>query len=180
MTPRKSMQSLSLALLATLTLGTGAASAAGSSCLPASPTPAQAQHQSLLPQDRAAPLAMSPEMMQHMARIEQALRNGEISAAQAGRLMRQQWELAQFQRGFLAGAPAMPDPAPRIVGPSREQLARACVLVDNVGASLAPLGGMAINGMQTGMQTATTVMRALMKEAEKLLREDLHPDKYAL
>ncbi len=180
MTPRKSMQSLTLALLATLTLGTGAASAAGGSCLLASPAPAQSQHQWMMPQDRAAPLAMSPEMMQHMARIEQALRNGEISAAQAGRLMRQQWELAQFQRGFLEGARGMSDMAPRITGPSGEQPARACELVDNVGASLAPLGSMAISGMQTGMQTATAVMRALMKEAEKLLREEHHPDGYAL
>lgn len=180
MTPRKSMQSLSLVLLATLTLSTGAANAAGNACLFGAPAQAQAPQNRMMPQDMASDLPMTQEMLQRMARIEQALRNGEISAAQAGRLMRQQWELAQFQRGFLESARVMPHPGPRIAGPSREQLASACELVDNLGTSLAPLGGMAISGMQTGMQTAATVMRALMKEAEKLLREGIAKDEFAL
>ncbi len=87
-----------------------------------------------------------------MAKIDTALRNGQITPYEAGRLMRQQWEMAQFQRGFLETAPTTKGSG-------------GCG--SNLGVDLAPLGEMA----KSGMQTASTLMRALMKETERLVQE---------
>jgi hypothetical protein len=109
-----------------------------------------------------------------MARIEMALRNGQITPFEAGQLMRQQWDMAQaaqemtqFQRGFMAnGKPSV-------------QAAKTggCGLGPDLGAKLGPLvGDMAKNGMET----ASTVMRALMRETERLLQEQMPADKSEL
>lgn len=144
---RKTLASLGLA---TLTLGVGVAQAEGRSCLfdpPAQATTPLAGN--FAPQGHALP----PEARQHMARIEMALRNGEITPFEAGRLMRQQMELAQFRQGFLtAGQP---------------ESKRGCGLGSDLGASLAPLGGMAMSSMET----ASSLMRTLMREAERLIQE---------
>lgn len=93
---------------------------------------------------------------QQMARIEMALRGGQITPYEAGRLMRQQMEmaqLAQFRQGFLAAG--------------QPEAKRGCALGSDLGASLAPLGGMAMSGMET----ASSLMRTLMREAERLIQE---------
>lgn len=175
MTTRKPSPSLTLAILTTLTLAAGAANADGRSCLFDAPPRAQAPRVEAILPDASVDMQVPPEVMQRMARIDQALRGGQITALQAGRLMRQQWELAQFRRGFLDGGQPTPAMAPRAT-----QGAGGCNLIGDLGTTLAPLGGMAMNGMQTGMQTATTVMRALMREAEKLMREEAARDGLAL
>lgn len=129
------MKTPTLALAAFLSLTAGAAQADGRSCLFDPPAARQ-----MVPAD--------------MGKIEAALRSGQITPYEAGHLMRQQWEIAQFQRGFLEGAPA-----------SRT----ACA--SSTGIDLAPLGDMAGSMAKNGMQTATTVMRALMRETERLIRE---------
>ena len=178
MTTRKSSPSLALAILATLTLAAGAANAEGRSCLFDAPRAQAPRVEAILP-DASVDMQMPPEVMQRMAQIDQALRGGQITALQAGRLMRQQWELAQFRRGFIDGGQSATAMAPRLA-PRATQGAGACNLIGDLGSTLAPLGGMAVNGMQTGMQTATTVMRALMREAEKLMREEAAQDGFAL
>jgi hypothetical protein len=137
-----------LALIAFLSLAAGAAQADNRSCPLDSPAPAARQ---------AAPFDMN--------RIEAALQSGQITPYEAGRLMRQQWELAQFQRGFLEGA----QPARRNAV-AREE---GCGL--GAGIDLAPLGDMAgtVAGSmaKNGIQTATKVMRALMREGERLIQD---------
>jgi hypothetical protein len=97
-----------------------------------------------------------------MDRIEQALREGRITPYQAGQLMRQQWEIAQFQRGFLGSAP-----------PARTG---GCGLNSDLAAKLAPLGDMA----KSGMQTASSLMRALMRETERLMEKPASLDESRL
>lgn len=137
-----------LALVAFLSLAAGAAQANNRSCPLDPPAPTARQ---------SAPIDMS--------RIEAAVRGGQITPYEAGRLMRQQWEIAQFQRGFLEGA----QPAPRNAV-AREE---GCGL--GAGIDLAPLSDMAGNVAgsmaKNGMQTATKVMRALMREGERLIQE---------
>ena len=130
-----------LALVAFLSLAAGAAQAGG--CPLDSPAPAARQ---MMPVD--------------MGRIEAALRSGQITPYEAGRLMRQQWEIAQFQRGFLEG-----DQAPR--GAMR---GGGCGGSD-LSINLAPLGDMAGTMAKNGVQTAGKVMRALMRETERLIQE---------
>jgi hypothetical protein len=130
-----------LALVAFLSLAAGAAQADNRSCLLDQPAPAARQR---------VPVEMS--------KIEAALRSGQITPYEAGRLMRQQWEVAQFQRGFLEG-----DQAPRAA-------ASGCGGSD-LSINLAPLGDMAGTMAKNGMQTATKVMRALMRETERLIKE---------
>jgi hypothetical protein len=149
-----SRKPLVVAALASLMLSAGLAQADGRSCLFDSPAPqagATSQMQ-VYPQ----------EIRQQMARIESALRNGQITPFEAGQLMRQQWDMAQemtqFQRGFMAN------------GKPSAQAAKTggCGLGPDLGAKLGPLvGDMAKNGMET----ASTVMRALMRETERLLQE---------
>ncbi|MDP2431980.1 MAG: hypothetical protein Q8O33_08100 [Pseudomonadota bacterium] len=157
------MKTLTLALVAFLSLAAGAAQADNRSCLFDSPTPSAVQ-------TAPAPGAMPGARMNRprgdmgkteMGNIETALRSGQITPYEAGRLMRQQWEIAQFQRGFLEGAqPARSNPVVREEG---------CGL--GAGIDLAPLGDMAGSMAKNGMQTATKVMRALMRETERLIRE---------
>ncbi|MBI5330785.1 MAG: hypothetical protein HZB71_09245 [Betaproteobacteria bacterium] len=125
-----------LALVAALSLSAGAAQADARTC----------------PLDAPAPTARQT-IPAEMARIEAALRSGQLTPYEAGRQMRQQWEMAQFQRGFLEPAAAA---APRAGGCN-----------SGLGVDLAPLGEMA----KSGMQTASTLMRALMKETERLVQE---------
>jgi len=161
------MKTPTLALVAFLSLAAGAAQADNRSCLFDSPTPSAVQ-------TAPAPGTMPGARMNRprgdmgkteMGNIEAALRSGQITPYEAGRLMRQQWEIAQFQRGFLEGAqPARSNPVVREEG---------CGL--GAGIDLAPLSDMAGNVAgsmaKNGMQTATKVMRALMRETERLIRE---------
>lgn len=158
MKSRTTMKTLGLCALAMLTLNAGAAQADGRSCLFDPPAPNAAPNTA--PQSGAfvpgagQAFAYPQEVRQQMARIEMALRNGQITPFEAGQLMRQQWEIAQFQRGFLAsGQPARPGGC-GLIGP-------------DLAEKLVPLGDMA----KSGMQTAATLMRALMRETERLLRE---------
>jgi len=136
-----------LALVAFLSLTAGAAQAEGRNCLFDQPAPAARQ---MVPAD--------------MNKIEAALRNGQITPYEAGRLMRQQWEMAQFQRGFLEGVQASRSSVPA-------SGSGGCGLGSALGLDLAPLGDMASSMAKNGMQTATTVMRALMRETERLIQE---------
>lgn len=111
----------------------------------------EAAPRSTCPLSQAAPAAPAVSAAD-MARIDSALRAGRITPYEAGRLMRQQWELAQFQRGFLE---ATPGAAPAAGGCGGGNL------------DLSPLGDMA----RSGMQTASTLMRALIKETERLVQD---------
>ena len=135
---KSSLTSLSLALL--LSAGFGIAQAA-----PAD----EAAPRTSCPLSQSAAPAVSPA---DMARIDAALQAGRITPYEAGRLMRQQWELAQFQRGFLEGTPGA---APAAGGCGSGNI------------DLKPLGDMA----RSGMQTASTLMRALIKETERLVQD---------
>jgi hypothetical protein len=132
-----------LALVAALALFAGAAQAENRSCLTDPPAPAARQ---------IAPAEMS--------KIESALRAGQITPYEAGRLMRQQWELLQFQRGFLGADPA--------VGRGSGGCGLGAIGSD---IDLAPLRAMARDMAKNGMQTATTVLRVIQKEAERLIQE---------
>lgn len=157
------MKTPTLAIIAFLSLAAGAAQADNRSCLFDSPAPAAAQTAPAFGAMPGARMNMPRGEMgkAEMGNIETALRGGQITPYEAGRLMRQQWEIAQFQRGFLEGAqPARGNPAAREEG---------CGLGSNI--DLAPLGDMAGSVAKNGMQTATKVMRALMRETERLIRE---------
>lgn len=157
-----SRKPLVIAALAGVMLSAGLAQADGRSCLFDSPASQASAVQ---------PSAFPQEIRQQMARIETAMRNGQITPFEAGQLMRQQWDMAQemtqFQRGFMAnGKPSAP--AARTGG---------CGLGSDLGAKIGPLvGDMARNGMET----ASTVMRALMRETERLLQDELPADKSEL
>jgi hypothetical protein len=125
--------------------------------------------------------SMEARLNQQMERIEQGLRSGEISPMQAGKMMREQWEAVQFQRGFLEGSRAAGMGMMGGLG-GMGGMANAgggsCNLMQGIdakqlAAKVAPVvGGMAAEGMQT----ATTVMRALAREAQKLIREEASVD----
>lgn len=160
-----SRKPLLIAALAGVMLSAGLAQADGRSCLFDSPaSQASSVQPPVYPQD----------VRQQMARIEMAMRNGQITPFEAGQLMRQQWDMAQaaqemtqFQRGFMAnGKPA-----------TQASKTGGCGLGPDLGAKLGPLvGDMAKNGMET----ASTVMRALMRETERLLQEQTPADKSEL
>lgn len=130
-----------LAIVAFLSLAAGTSQAAGPAC----------------PTNQAAPAAQQMPPID-MGKIESALRSGQISPYEAGRLMRQQWEMGQFQRGFQEGG----QPA---------QAAGGC----NLGAAdgdLGELAGKVAGSMaKNGIHTATKVMRALLRETERLVEE---------
>jgi hypothetical protein len=79
-------------------------------------------------------------------RIEAGLRSGQLTPYEAGRLMRMQWEMEQFRNGFLAGGTPVQ--------------AQSC-------SSRPDLGAMAASGMET----ASSVMRAIMKEAVRIFQD---------
>jgi hypothetical protein len=135
------LTSLTLALLLSTAFGVAQAAPADQ------PAP-----QSSCPLSQKAAPAMPSASAEEMARIEAALRAGRITPYEAGRLMRQQWEMAQFQRGFLEGAPGVTRTPGGCGGGSLD---------------LSAMGDMARNGMQT----ASTLMRALIKETEKLVQD---------
>ena len=132
------MKTPTLAIFALLSLLAGTAQA---ECLPGAPA--------------RQPVAAE------VSKLEAALRGGQITPYEAGRQMRQQWEIAQFQRGFLEGGQA--------VHPGE-----GCGSTLNI--NLAPIGdragSMAGNMAKNGMQTASTLMRALMRETQRLIKEN--------
>jgi hypothetical protein len=153
---------LALAAVSAALMGAGLARADGPSCLLGGGAPkAESSRSGGYPQ----------EVNQQMARIEAALRAGQISPFEAGQLMRQQWEIAQFQRGFLNAGGAN---AGAVAKPTANA---GCALGGDLGAKLGPLmGDMAKNGMET----ASTVMRALRRETERLLQDPAPLDGPAL
>jgi len=160
------VKTLSLCALVSVSLGATLAQADNSSCILGS-SPAQ---QAVAPRVSSgdAGLAMMSQMEarmnQQMERIEQALRSGQITPMQAGKMMREQWEAVQFQRGFMEGNRA----AGAMSGNSSCNLMGSLETRQFVQKMAPVVGGMA----REGMQTATTVMRALAQEAGKLLREE--------
>lgn len=156
MKSRSSLKHLGLGLLAALTLAAGAAQAGNASC----PLERQAQ----APQAGATTFN-APQFQERLRGIEQALREGRISAYDAGRLMRQQWELAQFQQGFLNGGQAAP-----------AATASGACLSSDLAAKIAPLGDMAISNLQS----ASSLMRTFLRETERLISDQMGADKAPL
>lgn len=149
-------------LTALLSLAAGAAQAQGRSCPSESTGPAAGGFSGFSPMS-----SMNQMIPADMAKIESALRAGQISPYQAGQLMRRQWENAQFQRGFQDAAPANAKSDCGNAGGSGGcggGSGGGCLS----GIDLAPLGDMA----KTGLQTAGTVMKALKRETERLLRDE--------
>lgn len=168
------LKTLSLCVLASLSLNVGLAQADNGSCILGSPTSPQVAAPRMNGPDVGNPAMMSQmeaRMNQQLDRIEQALRNGQISPMQAGKMMREQWEAMQFQRGFLEGSKAGGRCAENSAS-GRDGGGDSCALmqgidtrqIKQIAAKLAPvMGSLAAEGMQT----ATTVMRALGREVEK-------------
>lgn len=169
------VKSLSLSALVALSLTAGLAQA--DSCILGATGAQQTMAPRVNSGDTGSAMLgqMEARMNQQMDRIEQGLRNGQISPMQAGKMMREQWEAVQFQRGFLEGSRAAGGMGRQSGGGSS-----SCALIDGADArqfvqKMAPVvGGMA----REGMQTATTVMRALAQEAGKLLREEAPADEW--
>lgn len=154
------LKQLGLGALACLALAAGGAQAGNESCLLDRPMQNSAPQSGAPGGKMDSPFLYSPVFQDKMRQIEQALADGRVSPYEAGRLMRQQMELAQFQQGFLAGGP-LPRGASGAVGHG------GCGLSPELSAKLAPLGDMAISGMQS----AGSLMRTLMRETERLLQE---------
>ena len=154
------VKTLSLCALVSLSLGAGLAQA--DSCLLGSSSQA-APRMSGGDNGTSMMSSMEARMNQQRDRIEQGLRNGQLSPAQAGKMMREQWEALQFQRGFLEGSRS---------GAMERGGGDSCALKQDARELAAKLGPMVGNMAEQGMRTATTVMRALAREAEKLTRED--------
>lgn len=158
------VKTLSLCALISLS-SSGLAQADNSSCLLGSSSPSAAARMNT-PESSTLAMQrlMEDRMNQQLDRIEQSLRNGQISPAQAGKMMREQWELMQFQRSFMDREPG--------TGNLSSSGNNSCGLKQDakeLAAKLAPVVG---NMAAEGMHTATTVMRAIAREAEKLIRED--------
>jgi len=182
------LKTLSLCTLVSLSLGAGLAQADNGSCFLGSASAPQTNPANTFPRmnnsDASAAMmnSMEARLNQQMERIEQGLRTGEISPMQAGKMMREQWEAVQFQRGFLEGSRAAGMGMIGGMGGMGGGMANAgggsCNLMQGIdakqlAAKVAPVvGGMAAEGMQT----ATTVMRALAREAQKLIREEALTD----
>ncbi len=178
------LKTLSLCTLVSLSLGAGLAQADNGSCFFGSASAPQANPANPIPRmnnsDNSAAMmnSMEARLNQQMERIEQGLRSGEISPMQAGKMMREQWEAVQFQRGFLEGSRAAGMGMMGGMGGMANAGGGSCNLMQGIdakqlAAKVAPVvGGMAAEGMQT----ATTVMRALAREAQKLIREEAMAD----
>jgi hypothetical protein len=187
-----SFKTFGLCVLASLSFAAGMAQADNSSCLLGSNN-AAANVTNNATNNAPALNALEARLNQRMEQIEQGLRSGQISPMQAGKMMREQWEAVQFQRGFLEGSRAAGGMNPMAAmggmgggmmggnnagnnacaltqGINAKQLAaKVAPVVKEMAAEMAPVvSGIAVEGVQT----ATTVMRALAREAGKLLRED--------
>lgn len=158
------MKTFRLGALAAFVLGSSLAQADNNSCVLGSNSPVNAQ--AIAPNeaaDQALLSALEARMNQQLDRIEQSLRNGEITAMEAGKLMREQWGVMQYQRGILE--------ASRSGKPAGS--GEGCGIGQNIdakqlAAKLAPVvSSMAVEGVQT----ASMMMRAVAKEAQKMLRE---------
>lgn len=187
MTTTSMLKTLSLCTLVSLSLSAGLAQADNGSCFFGSASAPQANPTNTLPRmnnvDAGAAMmhSMEARLNQQMERIEQGLRSGEISPMQAGKMMREQWEAVQFQRGFLEGSRAAGMGMMGGMG-GMGSMAKAgggsCNLMPGIDAKqLAAKVAPVVSGMAVeGMQTATTVMRALAREAQKLIREEASVD----
>ena len=158
------LKQLCLGAMTAFILSLGLAQADNSTCVLGSNSPVNAQaNASNEAADKAFLSAMEARINQQLDRIEQNLRNGEINPTQAGKLMREQWELMQYQRSNLESNRS----GRTAVG------GQNCGIVDNadakqIAAKLAPVvSSMAVEGMQT----ASMLMQAVAKEAQKMLRE---------
>jgi hypothetical protein len=142
---------LGLCLVSSLTLMSGGARADG--CLSPTTAPLVGPYQ----QAEGLPFvnAVDARLAQDMARIESGLRTGRLTPYQAGRLMRVAWELAQFRRGFMGA----------VGGPGT---GHACTQNPDVVGALAPLVG---NMAKGGIETASSIMRALADEAGRLIQK---------
>lgn len=165
-TSPSTFRNLGLCVLATLALGASIAQADNSSCL------LGRSSGNVAAQPMAA--APTPQFQEQMRLIEQGLREGRVTPYEAGRLMRQQWDMEQFRnqfrQGFLTPTPgASSTPSPAVSPTTRnEGCGLGSLLGNTTGGDLgASLGDMAKNGMQT----AGSLMRSLMREGERLLRE---------
>ncbi len=182
MTPRSPVKTFTIATLTTLLFaaaGPGQANPVEEAAtrlpqLSAKPSEARACARARGSEPRvAAPAApddaaLMAETMARFAAIEQALREGRITAYEAGRLMRWQWDIARFRQGFRDGMQAAPQ-TPATASVEGE----ACLdPLKDLASVLAPLGGLAVNGMQAGMRNAAGMMRALTREVGKLLAEE--------
>ncbi len=176
-----SVKALSLSALVALSLNVGMAQADNGSCLFGSSPQAAASCANNPDTGSAAMMSsMEAHINQQMDRIEQALRNGQISPAQAGSMMREQWEVMQFQRGFMGGGRSSSRCADN-VGVGRNGGGESCALlpgidtrqIKQIAAKLAPVMG---NMAAEGMQTATTLMRALGREVIKRTQDDVPMD----
>lgn len=163
------VKALSLSALLAVSLNTGLAQADNRSCLFGTPPQAVAPQANNVDGGSQAMLnSMQQQMNQQMERIEHNLRNGQISPMQAGKLMREQWEAMQFQRGFLEGG--------RVAGAGRAAGGESCGLQQDAKAIAAKLAPVVGNMAAEGMQTATTVMRAIARGADKLIRDEALTD----
>jgi hypothetical protein len=164
------LKALSFCVLSSLSLSTGLAQADNGSCLLGSPTQAAAPRFGGTADagEQAMLNSMEARLNLQLERIEQGLRSGQISPMQAGKMMREQWEAVQFQRGFLEGSRA--GGMGRVGGGGGD----SCGLMQGIDAKqfAAKMAPVVSSMAAEGMQTATTVMRALAREAEKLIRED--------
>ncbi len=184
MTTTSMLKTLSLCTLVSLSLSAGLAQADNGSCFFGSASAPQASPTNTLPRmnngDAGAAMmhSMEARLNQQMERIEQGLRSGEISPMQAGKMMREQWEAVQFQRGFLEGSRAAGMGMMGGMGGMANAGGGSCNLMPGIDAKqLAAKVAPVVSGMAVeGMQTATTVMRALAREAQKLIREEASVD----
>ncbi len=161
MKPRSLPQTSAFLIALALSLGSGLAGADSTSC----PLERGSQGARSDGAARAPSASATTDAAGFQARtrlIDQALREGRITAFEAGRLLRQQWELAQFQEGFLAGGQASPAASGK----------GGCLSAD-LAAKIAPLGDMAVSGMQS----ASSLMRTLMRETERRISDQAGSDK---
>jgi hypothetical protein len=146
---------LVVGVVSSLSLMTGTARADG--CLSPGLSASPALLVSPYERGESSPLvnAVDARLAHEMARIELGLRTGQLTPYQAGRLMRMAWELSQFQRGFVSAA-------------REPNSGQSCALNPDVVGTLAPLVG---NMAKGGLETASSIMRALADEANRLLQE---------
>jgi hypothetical protein len=153
------LKTLSLCAFVAMSLSASFAQADSTSCLLGSAAPhmsgGDAGNQAMLS-------SIELRLNQQMDRIEQGLRSGQISPMQAGKMMREQWEAVQFQRGFLAGSQS--GGMDRVGGGRDSCDLTQGIQVKQIAAKLAPVVS---NMAAEGMQTATTLMRALGREIDK-------------